>query len=100
VQAQVRRRVLAWLVRHGLERLARYCARPIFSSARLDRLSAATLDYRLKKPLSDGRTCLTLTSLELLARLAALIPPPRQHRTPYHGALTVEEAVLDSYTDD
>jgi len=121
VQAQVRRRVLAWLVRHGymeaqaaagmlawrhsggfsvdasvrlaawdrqgVERLARYCARPSFSSARLDRLNAETLAYRLKKPLADGRTCLTLTPLELLSRLAALIPPPRQHRTRYHGVL-------------
>jgi hypothetical protein len=121
VQAQVRRRVLAWLVRHGtmepeavaamlawrhsggfsvdasvrlaawdrqgVERLARYCARPSFSSARLDRLSAETLAYRLKKPLPDGRTCLTLTPLEQLARLATLLPLPRQHRTRYHGVL-------------
>ncbi len=69
-------RLAAW-IRQGLERLARYCARPSFSSARLDRLNAETLAYRLKKPLADGRTCLYLTPLELLARLAALIPPPQ-----------------------
>jgi hypothetical protein len=48
VDASVR---LAARDRQGVERLARYCARPSFSSARLDRLSAETLAYRLKKPL-------------------------------------------------
>jgi hypothetical protein len=73
-------RLAAW-DRQGVERLARYGALPSFSAARLDRLNAETLAYRLKKPLADGRTCLYLTPLELLRKLAALIPPPRQHRT-------------------
>jgi hypothetical protein len=77
-------RLAAW-DRQGLERLARYCARPSFAGARLDRLNDETLAYRLKKPLADGSTCLYLTPLELLTRLAALIPPPRQHRTRYYG---------------
>jgi hypothetical protein len=79
-------RLEAW-DRQGVERLARYCARPSFAAARLDRLNAEMLAYRLKQPLADGRRCLYLTPLELLARLAALIPPPRQHRTRYHGVL-------------
>ncbi len=66
---------------------ARYCARPSFSSARLDQLNDALLAYRLRKPLPDGRTCLTLTPQELLAKLAVLIPPPRQHRVRYCGVL-------------
>ena len=32
------------------------------------------------KPLPSGQTALTLAPLELLDRLAALIPPPRRHR--------------------
>jgi hypothetical protein len=67
--------------------LARYCARPSFSASHLDRLNAETLAYRLKRPLADGRCCLYLSPLELLAKLAALIPPPRQHRTRYYGVL-------------
>ena len=39
------------------------------------------------KPLPDGRTELRLTPLELIERLAALIPPPRLHRHRYHGVL-------------
>jgi hypothetical protein len=35
----------------------------------------------------DGRTELRLTPLELIERLAALIPPPRLHRHRYHGVL-------------
>ena len=44
--------------------------------------------YRLSKPRTDGGTALRLTPLELIARLAALIPPPRRHRHRYHGVLT------------
>ena len=45
--------------------------------------------YLLPKPQRDGRTQLTLTPLELIDRLAALIPPPRlhRHRHRYHGVL-------------
>jgi hypothetical protein len=73
--------------RRGLERLLRYCARPLFAQERLawagehhDRLV-----YRLPKPMPDGRAILYLTPLELLDRLALLIPPPRRHRHRYHG---------------
>ncbi len=42
---------------------------------------------RLPNPQPDGRTALSLTPLELLDRLAVLIPPPRRHRHRYHGVL-------------
>jgi hypothetical protein len=41
--------------------------------------------YRWPEPQPDGRTGLRLTPLELIERLAALIPPPRLHRHRYHG---------------
>jgi hypothetical protein len=44
------------------------------------------LVYHLPKPMPDGRSQLYLTPLELLDRLAQLIPPPRLHRHRYHGA--------------
>ena len=47
------------------------------------------LVYRFPKPQPDGRTELRLSPLELLERLAALIPPPRLHRHRYHGRLTL-----------
>jgi hypothetical protein len=73
--------------RAGLERLLRYCARPPFALERLEQTSDEELIYRFDKPQPDGRTQLRLTPLELLDRLAALIPPPRIHRHRYHGVL-------------
>jgi hypothetical protein len=44
-----------------------------------------TVVYALKKPDPRGRSVLTLTPLELIQFLAALIPPPRVHRHRYAG---------------
>uniref|UniRef100_UPI000AE5A5F4 transposase n=1 Tax=Thiohalocapsa sp. ML1 TaxID=1431688 RepID=UPI000AE5A5F4 len=73
--------------RAGLERLLRYCARPPFALERLEPLDAERVVYRLPKPQRDGTTALSLTPLELIDHLAALIPPPRRHRHRYHGVL-------------
>jgi len=81
--------------RAGVERLLRYCARPPFALERLHAPAGiaalasndSRLVYRLPKPAPDGRTELRLTPLELLERLARLIPPPRMHRHRYHGVL-------------
>jgi hypothetical protein len=43
--------------------------------------------YRLPEPDLQGRTAIVLSPLELLERLARLIPPPRVHRHRYHGLL-------------
>jgi hypothetical protein len=81
-------RVEAW-DRAGLERLVRYAARPPFALNRLSWTDGKipSLLYTPPRPLPDGRTALPLTPLQLLERLAALIPPPRQHRHRYHGVL-------------
>ena len=80
--------------RAGLERLLRYCARPPFAMERL-RQEGAALVYRCAKqhsePASDKRGGkaghITLTPLELIDRIAALVPPPRTHRHRYFGVL-------------
>ena len=51
-------------------------ARPAFSAERLDRWDGDTWVYRLKHPLASGETSLVLSPLEILSRLAALVPPP------------------------
>jgi len=73
--------------RRGLERLLRYCARPVLALERLEWCDSRheRLRYRLSKPLPDGRTTLQLTPLELIHRLAHLVPPPRRHRHRYYG---------------
>jgi hypothetical protein len=81
--------------RAGLERLVRYCARGPLALERLhapggiEALTSpeARLVYRLPEPDMHGRQELRLTPLELLERLARLVPPPRIHRHRYHGVL-------------
>jgi hypothetical protein len=61
----------------GRERLCRYAARPPLSLERLRRLSGGRVAYRVKY-VSRGRAKhRVMTSVELLARLSALLPPPR-----------------------
>jgi hypothetical protein len=80
--------------RAALERLLRYCARPPFACGRL-RQEGSALVYRCAKqrsePRSDKRGAradeLHLTPLELIARIAALVPPPRTHPHRYFGVL-------------
>jgi len=73
--------------RAGLERLLRYCARPPFALEHLHTLDAGHLLYHNPKPRSDSPRDLVLTPLELIDKIAALIPPPRAHRHRYYGVL-------------
>ena len=73
--------------RPGLERLLRYCARPAFALERWREVDAEHLVYESIKAGPGGSISLMLTPLELIERLAALIPPPRRHRHRYYGVL-------------
>jgi len=73
--------------RAGLERLLRYCARPPFALEHLQQLDAEHLVYHSPKPGLDGSCDLVLTPLELIGKIAALVPPPRSHRHRYFGVL-------------
>jgi hypothetical protein len=52
----------------------------------------------LNKPLVNGQTQLKLTSLELIDKLAALVPPPRIHRHRYYGVLATNSPFRTSVT--
>jgi hypothetical protein len=67
--------------------LLRYCARPPFALERIERIDDERIRYHLPKPTPDGRTRLTLTPLEFISHLAALIPTPRLPRHRYYGVL-------------
>lgn len=74
--------------RPALERMLRYCARPCWASERLTKADdSERLIYTFDKPRPDGSWQLTLTSLELLDRLARFIPPPRRHLHRYTAYL-------------
>ena len=74
--------------RAGRERLLRYCVRPPFALQRLRELDCEHLIYDHPKPGPGSSGPQLLTPLELLDRLATLVPPPRIHRHRYFGALT------------
>ena len=84
--------------RAGLERLLRYCARPPFALERLEAIDNEHLRYHLSKPQIDGATELSLSPLELIDRIAALVPPPRVHRHRYHGVLAPNSPLRDQVT--
>jgi len=85
------------------ERLARYCARPAFALERLHVLPDGRIAYRVKQPRKNA-THRILTPTELLARIAALIPPPRHPFLRYHGVLAPNSrwrnAIVPRPTDD
>jgi ribosomal protein S27AE len=73
--------------RKRLERLCRYIARPALSDERIQVNAAGQVELALKTPWRDGTTHLVLSPLELMQRLAALVPRPRLHLIRYHGVL-------------
>ncbi len=71
--------------RPKLERLCRYVSRPPVAVDRMALTASGQVRYSLKTPYRDGTTHIVLEPLDLMARLAALVPPPRMHLTRYHG---------------
>lgn len=68
-----------------LERLCRYAGRPPLATDRLSMLPDGSLLYRLKRRRRDGTSHIIFEPLDLVARLAALVPPPRFNLVRYHA---------------
>ena len=73
-------------------------ARPAFALERLREIDPEHLVYESVKPGPGGSVTLMLTPLELLDRLAALIPPPRRHRHRYFGVLAPNAPLRSAVT--
>jgi len=73
--------------RDELERLIRYTARGAVSLERLQAEANGDLVYTFTHPWSDGTMGIRLAPLELLEKLAALVPLPRVHLVRYGGCL-------------
>lgn len=84
--------------RQGRECLLRYCARPAFAQERLRQVDTEHLVYESPKPGPRGRVSQILTPLELLDRLAALIPPLQRHRQRYYGVLAPNSPLRSAVT--
>lgn len=74
------------------ERLCRYLARPAFSVARLSRRREGLVVYRVKKAGRDRIQQRVMSPIECLARLAAMVPPPRYPLLRLHGVLAARLA--------
>jgi hypothetical protein len=73
--------------RDRLERLCRYALRPTVAQDRLRLTAEGQVVLQLRHPWADGTTHLLFDPLELLERLAVLIPRPRINLILYHGVL-------------
>ncbi len=93
-------RGLAWKPISGRSsrRLTRYVSRPPVAMERLDLTAQGQVRYRLKTPYRDGTTHIVLEPLDFIARLAALVPPPRVHLTRFHGVFAAHAALRAAIT--
>jgi hypothetical protein len=73
--------------KEGLERLCNYVSRPPLALGSLQQISDEEYSFKLKTPWSDGTTHLIFSPMELIEKLAALVPPPRANLVRYHGVL-------------
>ena len=73
--------------RKTLERLCRYITRPALANDRVQINAAGQVELKLKTPWRDGTTHQVMSPLELMQRLAALVPRPRLHLIRFHGVL-------------
>ena len=71
----------------GREKLCRYAARPALSLQRFLRLRGGLVAYHLKYVRGPRGKHRIMTPMECLARLAALVPPPRYPLVRYAGVL-------------
>ena len=71
--------------RAKLERLCRYICRPAIAEKRLSLTPNGNVRYELKTPYRDGTTHVIFEPLDFIAKLAALVPPPRANLTRFHG---------------
>jgi hypothetical protein len=76
----------------GRERLCRYILRPPLANDRLTLSDDGTVHLAFKRPWQDGTSAVKLEPLALIARLAALVPPPKRHTVRYYGVLSSHAA--------
>jgi hypothetical protein len=71
--------------RKRLESLCKYAARPPLAHERLQETSGGRLVYRMKTPWRSGQTHVVMERIELIEKLAALVPRPRYHIVHHYG---------------
>ncbi len=75
--------------RRRLERLLRYMARPPVCAERLTIQADGKVVYSFKSAWRDGTKAVVLAPVDFIARLCALVTPPRILKLRYEGSLLV-----------
>ena len=83
---------------HKLEKLCRYITRPAISEKRLSIALQGRVRYQLKTPWRNGTTHVEWDPVDFIAKLAALVPPPRAHLTRFHGVFAPNAALRAQLT--
>ena len=83
---------------HKLEKLCRYITRPAISEKRLSISPQGRVRYELKTPWRNGTTHVEWEAVDFIAKLAALVPPPRAHLTRFHGVFAPNAALRAQLT--
>jgi hypothetical protein len=86
-------RAIAARDRQQLEQLCRYLCRPPIAQDRLELCDDDRVRYTMKKPWRDGTLALVFEPEDLLARLCAMVPPPRWHLIRFHGVLSAHASL-------
>jgi Putative transposase len=73
--------------RERLERVCRYALRPPVAQEQLRLTADGRVRLTLRQPWRDGTTALVFDPVEVLGRLAVLVPRPRINLVLYHGVL-------------
>ncbi|MFT5732711.1 MAG: hypothetical protein ACJAZN_001194 [Planctomycetota bacterium] len=73
--------------RTRLEKLCRYISRPALCLKRVEVRSDGNIVWSLRKVWRDGTKSFVFTPHEFIAKLAALVPHPREHQLTYQGVL-------------
>ncbi|QDV04862.1 Putative transposase [Planctomycetes bacterium Poly30] len=89
----------ATLVQRGqraqLEKLCRYVTRPAICLKRLEVRSDGRISWSLRRPWRDGTKAFLMTPYQFIARLAAIVPHPREHQLTYQGVLAPASPLRD-----
>jgi hypothetical protein len=76
---------IAYNKRKKLEQVIRYMARGPIAQDRMTETYNNQILYKLKTPWKNGITHFSYSGLDFIARLVALIPPPKMNMIRYHG---------------
>ena len=68
-------------------------SRPPLATERLALTASGQVRYTLKTPYCDGTTHIVFEPLELMARLAALVPPPTPRHAPMSWAKRLQRVL-------